>query len=93
MKLRPFHLYRVSGDSMLPTYKPGDTLLALRWFRPRAGQVVVAFHGGLPLIKRVATIDATGVTLLGDNPAQSIDSRHFGPVPPNQLEAKIIAKL
>ncbi len=89
----PLHLYRVAGESMLPTYQPGDTLLGLRWFSPRAGQVVVAMHQGRPLIKRIAKLDSHGVWLEGDNPGRSTDSRHFGPLAPSRLEARIVARL
>ena len=89
----PLGLYRVAGDSMLPTYRPGDTLLGLRWFTPRAGQVVVAVQANRPIIKRITAVDGPRVTLTGDNPAASTDSRHFGPIQKNQLQAKIIAKL
>jgi len=89
----PFGLYRVAGDSMLPTYRPGDTLLGLRWFTPRAGQVVVAAWAGRPIIKRITAIDSSAITLTGDNPSASTDSRHFGPIQKNQLQAKIIGKL
>ncbi len=81
---------------MEPTYEPGDTLLGLHWFAPRRGRVVVArTAGGRPLIKRLAAVDRVKgtVILLGDNPAASTDSRHFGPLPDSALEAVIIARL
>lgn len=93
MPIWPLGFYRVAGDSMLPTYRPGDTLLGLRWFRPRPGQVVVALEKGRPLIKRITAIVDPAITLTGDNPAASTDSRHFGPVHKNQLIAKIIVKI
>lgn len=93
MPIWPLGFYRVAGESMLPSYRPGDTLLGWRWFTPRQGQVVVAIQAGRPLIKRIATIEASAVILAGDNPAASTDSRQFGPVHKNQLEAKIIAKI
>jgi type IV secretory pathway protease TraF len=77
---------------MQPTCVPGDTLVGLRWFRPREGQVVV-IRRDRPLIKRIDRLYDTQVRLLGDNPTHSTDSRHFGPVPRSQLEAVIIAKL
>lgn len=92
MKLLPFGLYRVSGPSMQPTYSPGDTLVGWRWFRPRAGQVVVVVKDR-PLIKRIAGLSSASADLRGDNPRHSTDSRHFGPVPLTELEAVIIAKL
>jgi len=78
---------------MLPTYQPGDTLLGLRWFTSRPGQVVVAIESGRPVIKRIVSIEDTAITLAGDNPAASTDSRHFGPVHKKQLEAKILVKI
>ncbi len=95
-RLWPLGVYRVAGESMLPAYQPGDTLLGWRWFRARglrAGQVVVARQAGRPLIKRVAKTAAGHIWLAGDNPGRSTDSRHFGPVTPAQVEALILAKL
>jgi phage repressor protein C with HTH and peptisase S24 domain len=88
----PLGLYRVSGTSMLPTYQPGDTLLGLRWFRPRPGQVVVV-NLDKPLIKRIVKISGPDIYIQGDNSAASTDSRHFGPVQRTALEARIILKI
>jgi len=88
----PLGLYRVNGHSMHPAYAPGDTLLGLRWFRPRPGQVVV-LHRDRPLIKRIIRISAEGIWVEGDNASASTDSRHFGPVHRSSLEARVIAKL
>jgi type IV secretory pathway protease TraF len=77
---------------MQPTCLPGDTFVGLRWFRPRVGQVVV-IRRDRPLIKRIQHLSDDRVHLLGDNPAHSTDSRHFGPVPRSHLEAVIIMKL
>lgn len=90
MKLWPLGLYRVTGESMQPTYSPGDTLLGWRWFKPRPGQVVVAYHEGRPLIKRVKRAANNHVWLEGDNAAASTDSRQFGAVSIAQIEAVII---
>jgi nickel-type superoxide dismutase maturation protease len=89
----PIGLYRVAGESMAPTYKPGDTLIGLRWFRPKPGLVVVAMHNGKPLIKRLVSLQDDHIVIQGDNSPHSTDSRHFGPIPISQLKAKIIAKL
>lgn len=89
----PVRLYRVEGDSMLPTYAPGQTLLGSTWFVPDTGQVVVADHFGRPLIKRIKQIKRGKVWLEGDNLAHSTDSRHFGPLPIGSLQARIILRL
>ena len=89
----PLHLFRVEGDSMRPTYVPGDTLLGLSWFKPQVGQTIVAEHAGMPLIKRLNGVTDSQIWVIGDNPGHSTDSRMFGPLTKNALKAKIIAKL
>ncbi|HEY6736988.1 MAG TPA: S24 family peptidase [Candidatus Saccharimonadia bacterium] len=89
-------LYRVSGHSMQPTYRSGDVVLGWRWFRAaqlRPSQVLVATQAGRPVIKRLAAITAAGLILTGDNPADSLDSRQLGAVPPAAVEAVILARV
>jgi phage repressor protein C with HTH and peptisase S24 domain len=78
---------------MLPTYQSGDTLLGTGWFRPRVGQVVIAHHGGLPLVKRITKIEGQKVWLEGDNRIASTDSRSFGYVDQSQVVGRVIAAL
>ena len=94
MRLRlPFKLYRVSGESMLPTYQPDDLLLGCRWGLPHEGDVVVA-RLDKPLIKRLHCVQSDGrLWLLGDNAVSSTDSRQFGAVSADAVQAVIIAKL
>ncbi len=78
-----FRRMEVQGDSMAPTLLPGDRLLVLRGGRPRPGALVVVADPRPPrrlMVKRVAAIDPSGVTVLGDNPDASTDSRSFGPL-------------
>jgi phage repressor protein C with HTH and peptisase S24 domain len=77
---------------MLPTYKPGDTLLAWKWFTPAVGQAVIAWQGRT-VVKRVARVVGQDVWLEGDNSAKSTDSRSLGPIKIDQLEAKVILRL
>lgn len=54
----------VHGTSMLPTYQPGERLLAYRGRRLAVGQVVVARHPwdpGTYLIKRIAALPTDAV--------------------------------
>ncbi len=82
--VRPFH---VTGPSMLPALENGQLLLVERvsyYLRaPRPGEVVVFYvpSRGVSLIKRVDHLSEDGVYVLGDNAAQSNDSRNFGAVP------------
>jgi nickel-type superoxide dismutase maturation protease len=82
-------LYRIEGESMLPALRPGQLVLGCRWIHPRSGQVVVA-RRNVRVIKRVTKIMSDGLWLEGDNAAVSTDSRHFGAVPGDQIEAVIL---
>ena len=82
----PLGRVEVVGDSMLPALAPGDRLLVVRGGRAEraaVGDVVAVTDPRTPartLVKRVAARGPEGVTILGDNPAASTDSRALGPV-------------
>lgn len=86
----------VVGDSMKPTLWPGDRVLALRHCRVAPGDLVVVRdprHPDRLLVKRVAAVagDGTGrVTLEGDNPGASTDSRAFGDVEPSAVVGRVV---
>ena len=74
---------------MLPTLAPGDRLIVMRGWRLRPGQIVAvpdprpgdrSVRSGRVLVKRLAAVEGDAVTLVGDNPTESTDSRTFGPV-------------
>lgn len=77
---------------MLPTYKTGDLLVGWKWFRPSVGQAVIA-RTDMMLVKRIIRIEAGKVWLEGDNKLQSRDSRRFGYVDIDALEAVILLKI
>ena len=69
---------------MSPTFQPGDRLLVVRSRRAGPGDLVVVPDprpGGKVLLKRVEGLEGRSLTLTGDNPTASTDSRLFGPVP------------
>ena len=84
---------------MQPTLEPGDRVLVRRLRRkpaPSLGSVVVTWHpqrSKLRLIKRLSRLDSTGLWLLGDNPAESTDSRQLGAVPTNLLIGEVVGRL
>jgi len=69
---------------MLPTLKPGDTVLVWRFGKPKVGDIVVANPKGL-IIKRVEKIKDGQFFLVGDNSSKSTDSRQFGWVDRKQI--------
>ncbi len=94
---RRFARYALTGDSMAPALAPGDYLIvdtcAYAWCAPSAGEIALARdprdHSRV-IAKRVAAVAGDRVTLLGDNPAASTDSRDFGPVPRADLAGRAV---
>ena len=93
-------LLRIEGQSMLPTLHAGDRVLVkplqknLGQLQP--GMVVVSWHPnkpGLRLVKRLAACSADGLTLMGDNPAASTDSRQLGIIPAALLIGVVVGRL
>jgi len=98
--LRRRRRFRITGNSMLPRLKPGDeVLLNLRAYRltpPRPGDIVVLHHPFQPelqIVKRITrTLENGRYHLEGDNPAESSDSRSFGPVRREQILGRITSR-
>jgi phage repressor protein C with HTH and peptisase S24 domain len=74
---------------MLPTFKENQLLL-IRRSQFVVGDVVLFVHDGLEKVKRVAVIDGERVLLLGDNPSESTDGRHFGQLPLASIRGKVV---
>ncbi len=92
MRILPFKLYQVVGESMAPLLKPDQKLLGWRWFSHlRTGQIVVLKHNQPKfLIKRLKKIKSGVVWVEGENKAVSTDSRSFGWMPRTNVEAVIL---
>ena len=93
-----FPIVTVCGDSMYPTFKDGEIILATRLFRKsklKKGDVVI-YHapndGHRVVIKRIDKINThSGVMYcLGDNSEVSYDSRMYGYVSLRKLVCKPI---
>jgi len=81
-----FKIYRVRGNSMLPTLTEGDFVVAFgrfisRFLKPKAGKLVIVDHPveGI-MIKRVAEVLEKHVRLEGDNKEESISTDVMGEV-------------
>jgi signal peptidase I len=98
---RAVDVVEVRGGSMAPALLAGDRLLVesvtYRRRRPRPGDVVLAPDPRSPqreLIKRIAAVDpaTASLSLAGDAPDASTDSRAFGPVPLNDVRWRAVGR-
>lgn len=83
----------VDGVSMVPTLAPGDRVVALRWPRLEAGDLVAVVEpdsGGRILVKRVATLMAETIEVIGDNEGASRDSRTIGPISRRDVVGRVV---
>ena len=89
----------VSGNSMFPTLKSDESI----FINPHhyktnpilEGELVLVKHPNedLLIVKRIAFTENESVFLIGDNPKQSTDSRHFGSVSKDLILGKVCSKL
>ena len=89
------YFLRVQGDSMSPTLRDGDALLALSrdWIPVKPGRVIAFRRADDLYIKRALNREGDGWYVVGDNPARSTDSRRFGPVPQCDIRATALCRL
>ncbi len=89
--------FLVEGESMLPLLKNGEVVLISPKARIKPGDIALANHpyrAHLKILKRIAAIESNGdLILLGDNPAQSTDSRAFGAISAEHLIGKVVCRL
>lgn len=99
---RPFRV-EVEGESMAPTLRPGDYLVAVRSRRVRRGLLVVVEHPDRPgyeMVKRVAALPGERLEgrilgtdeywVTGDNEDGSTDSQAFGPVSSAAILGRVV---
>jgi signal peptidase I len=90
--------YRIPSVSMEPSLKPGDKILALKIGGFGRGDIVVfrappraeiACGVAGTYVKRVARLSRGSAVLVGDNRAESCDSRVYGPVPRRNVKGRV----
>ena len=78
---------------MVPALLPGDRVLAVRT-RPREGDVVAMRdprdHARIIVKRLVRVVDDGALEVVGDNAAESTDSREFGPVPRDLVVGRVV---
>lgn len=92
INLFPIFKYKIVGRSMSPTLKPGQNILVNRLSKVKPQDIVAAKdpRDGKILIKRVQKITNGKFYVLGDNPNESTDSRHFGWITKKDIIGKVI---
>jgi phage repressor protein C with HTH and peptisase S24 domain len=91
--LLPWQLVRVSGPSMVPTMRHGDTVLVRHGARIRPGDVVLATFRALPdrlVLKRAVRRQDGGWWLASDNSFAGGDSETHGVA---DIEARVVLRL
>jgi nickel-type superoxide dismutase maturation protease len=90
-------IFRIEGDSMLPVLKDGDLVLINPQAELAIGDIVLAQHPfkqSVKIIKRIAEIlPGERYILLGDNLAESADSRQFGAIAAKDILGKAEARI
>jgi phage repressor protein C with HTH and peptisase S24 domain len=89
-----FGLAVVHGVSMEPTLHDGDRLVILYAAPPRIGGLVVVRLPGRPIaVKRVTRRVDDGWWVERDNPDEGVDSWLVGAIAPEDVVARVVARL
>jgi nickel-type superoxide dismutase maturation protease len=96
LRLSPLYQYKISGNSMYPTFSASDIIfvnrLAYVFVHPQLNDII-ALHDprdGKVLIKRIIKIEGKGYFVQGDNKNSSTDSRVFGMIGRRDIIGKVI---
>jgi phage repressor protein C with HTH and peptisase S24 domain len=94
LSLPVFGLAVVHGASMEPTLHDGDRLLVRYGARARIGGLAIVRLPGRPVaVKRVTRWVDDGWWVERDNPDEGVDSWLVGAIAPDDLLARVVAKV
>ena len=91
----PYFRVLIEGPSMESTLRAGEWWIARRQDAARPGDIVVVEQpggSGLLMVKRLVRMESSGYWVEGDNPGQSRDSRHFGPVDARLIRGRLVLR-
>jgi len=91
----PWFPVAIAGDSMEPTLRSGEWWVARRTRRVAVGDVVVVRQPeqeDLLTVKRITDREGARWWVEGDNSERSRDSRHYGPVDPEAIVARLVLR-
>lgn len=75
---------------MVPVLPPGTVVFGWRWINKlKPDSVVIFVRDHRETVKRIDHFDDKGIFVLGDHPETSTDSRHYGPIPRDSVEAVV----
>jgi len=86
--------FKISGHSMIPTYKEGEELLVSSipylFLQPKVGDVIVFKDQKHYVVKRIQEIKGEKFLVKGDNKE---DSKEYGWIEKKKIIGKVILKL
>lgn len=90
-----FALFKVTGNSMSPSFNDGDFVLGLtKFISPKIGQVVVVQHSLYGrIIKRISCVQKDGILLAGDNPDEGVSTEAMGRIEQDKITARVIWRI
>ncbi|MCL4389557.1 MAG: nickel-type superoxide dismutase maturation protease [Candidatus Marsarchaeota archaeon] len=92
----PISIFRVKDRSMLPALGDGDYVIVSRlsylFSAPKISDIIVLKHPekGILIVKRISKVRGKKFYVLGDNAAESYDSRDFGYVDRHDIFGKVV---
>lgn len=92
----PFSKFKISGHSMEPLIKNGNTVFATNilylFTYPKVNDIIIFEKNKKYFVKRISKIENNKYFVTGDNKKDSLDSRKFGNILRNQILGKVIYK-